>query len=182
MQELIQEIRKNRNTKYYKLLVSYFSIINQDPNHKVRFSVDDIIKDVNISRPTFYTYYNDVEEFYLDLMDIISKIWPLYMTKLFNEIEESDFHFASFQARMGITISNMRKIAGRFPKVMEEWNSYFNTAVREMGAFYSTIKKVPKEEGERLSRMVLNELILHDDVYYDDFEKYKALLLEQKII
>ena len=180
MQEVIEKIRINRNKKYYDMMVTFFDVINDDEDNHIRLSVDEIIKHVNISRPTFYSYYEGVEEFYIDLMDIIARVWPEYMQKVSQKYATKDFLRIAFEARLGVTLSNMKKVAGKFPRVLESWNSYFDSAVHEMGTFYSRKLEISIDEGKKLSRMVLNELILHPELYYSDFNKYMALLTEQK--
>lgn len=180
MIELIKSIRKNRNTKYYELLIEYLDIINNPLNNEIKASVDDILKQTNISRPTFYNYYSDAEEFYVDLMEIISHIIPKQMMIKSQELKGSDFLQLGYEMKIGVILGNMKKVSGRFPKVLIPWNDYFEHSVKNMGFWYSKMKSITPEEGMLVARMVLNELILHDDIYYKDFDVYKDLMLNQK--
>ena len=179
LREFIEPLRKNRNSKYYELLVSYFDIINDDHDHHVKLSVDEIIRGVNISRPTFYTYYSGAEDFYIDLMEIIHNVWPQYMRKRSMHLKDQDLLKLAFSLKLGVMLSNLKKVGGKFPRVLEPWNQIFDIAVKEMGGWYASRLQVSADEGQKISRGVLNELILHDDIYYQDFEKYKALMLKQ---
>ena len=180
MQELIKEIRKNRNAKYYELLAAFFTIVSRDVSAPIRLTVEEIIEEVDISRPTFYTYYENVEEFYVDLMEIISTLWPQYMKQKSEEMQQTDFLRMAYELKMGVTLSNMKKIAGKFPGVMIPWNAFFENAVENMGSWYSSSKNMSAEDGRKTARFVLNELVLHDDKYYSDFEVYRALMLSQE--
>lgn len=180
MLEAIKKIRASRNIKYYDLVVSFFDVINDVEDKRIRFSVDEILEHANISRPTFYSYYRGVEEFYVDLMDIIATVWPEYLQTVSKRSSTEDLLSIAFQAKLGVTLGNMKKVAGTFPKVLKPWKTYFDKAVLEMGSFYVRMLKIPQEEGEKLSRMILNELILHPEIYYTDFEKYRTLMLHQK--
>ncbi len=179
MKELIQKVRKNRNDKYYDLLVTHFQIINKSDERPLRLSVDAIIRSSGISRPTFYSYYTGVQEFYIDLMDVIARIWPQYMQLLSKELDEQNFLKVAFSARLGVTMSNMLKISGKYPGLRDSWNTYLKKAVKKMGLWYSQKYTIGTCEGERVARRVLNELILYDHLYYEDFEKYKKLIFSE---
>ncbi len=179
MKDHIKRIRKNRNDKYYDLLVTHFHIINKDSDQPIRLSVDAILRDQDVSRPTFYSYYTGVQEFYTDLMDVIVESWPQYMQELNLELNEQNFLKAAFSVKLGVTMNNMMKVSGKYPTLRDPWNAYFRQAVKNMGVWYSEKYNIPLPNGEKISRRVLNELILHDHLYYKDYERYKTLILKQ---
>jgi len=173
MEELIKNLRPNRNNKYYELLITFINIVNHDTDARMRLTVGEIIHLVDISRPTFYSFYKNAEEFYVDLMEILSILWPDYMTKRSQEMEETDFIEMAFSLKFGVLMSNMKKISSRYPKIMKPWNDMYDHSVINVSKWYAWRQTIDKENAVRNARFVLNELILHDDIYYSDFEAYK---------
>jgi hypothetical protein len=182
MEDLIKELRPNRNEKYYELLITFIIIVNRDTDSKMRLTVGEIIELVNISRPTFYSFYENAEEFYVDLMELLAAIWPDYMTKKSQEMQEKDFFEMAFEAKFGVLMSNMKKISAKYPAIMKPWNNLYDHSILNVSQWYMFRFKMDKESAVQTSRLVLNELVLHDDLYYVDFEAYKALFFEQKTI
>ena len=180
MEELIRTLRPNRNQKYYELLVTFIFTINTDVNSKMRLTVGEIIELVNISRPTFYTFYKNAEEFYVDLMEILSIIWPDYMTKKSQEMQEKDFFKMAFDLKFGVLMSNMKKRSSKYPAIMESWNKLFMYSVEKVSQWYMYRLKMDEKNALLTSRLILNELVLHSDIYYEDLEVYKALFYHQQ--
>ena len=180
MEELIKTIRPNRNGKYYELVITFINTINSDIDSKVRLTVGEIIELVNISRPTFYTFYDNAEDFYVDLMEILSTIWPDYMSKKSQEMQEINFLKMAFELKFGVLLSNMKKISSKYPAIMPSWNKLFMYSVEKVSHWYMYRSKMDKKNALMTSRFLLNELILHSDIYYGDFEAYKALFIDQK--
>jgi hypothetical protein len=180
MEELIRNLRPNRNEKYYELLITFINIINHDIDAKMRLSVEDILGFVKISRPTFYSYYKNAEDFYVDLVVILGILWPDYMTKKNEEMEESDYMKMAFSLKMGVLMSNFKKISAKYPKIMEPWNRFFDHTVINLSQWYVGRFNMDKTKAVQTARFVINELCLHDDIYYRDIEAYKNLLFQQK--
>ena len=179
MEELIRAVRPNRNDKYYELLSTFITIINGDIDSKMRLTVGEIIDLVNISRPTFYAFYENAEEFYVDLMEILFTIWPDYMAKKSEEMKENDFLQMAFELKFGVLMSNMKKISSKYPAIMEPWNKLFTHSIEKVGQWYMYRGDMDKKTAFQTSRFLFNELVLHDDIYYEDFDAYKALFINQ---
>ena len=179
MEELIKRIRPNRNDKYYELHNTFISIINEDVDSKMRLTVGEIIELVDISRPTFYTFYENAEEFYVDLMEILLAVWPGYMSTKSEEMQENDFLNMAFELKFGVLMSNMKKISSKYPAIMEPWNKLFNYSVEKVAQWYMYRANMDEKDALMTSRFVLNELVLHDDAYYKDLVVYKALFIDQ---
>ena len=56
MEELIKNLRPNRNNKYYELLITFINIVNHDTDARMRLTVGEIIHLVDISRPPFIPF------------------------------------------------------------------------------------------------------------------------------
>ena len=179
MEELIKRIRPNRKAKYYELHITFISIINEDVDAKTRLTVGEIIELVDISRPTFYAFYKNAEEFYVDLMEILSDVWPGYMTKKSQEMQEKDFFKMAFELKFGVLMSNMKKVSSKYPAIMKPWNKLFSQSVEKIAQWYVYRFKMDEKNALQTSRFVFNELVLHDDVYYQELEAYKALFMDQ---
>jgi len=180
MEELIKTLRPNRNQKYYELLTTFIYTVNTDVNSKIRLTVGEIIELVNISRPTFYTFYENAEEFYVDLMEILSTIWPGYMTKKSQKMQEKDFFKMAFELKFGVLMSNMKKRSSKYPAIMKPWNKLFMHSVEQVSQWYMYRSKMDEKTALLTSRFVLNELVLHNDIYYEDLEAYIALFNHQQ--
>ena len=180
MEELIRKLRPNRNDKYYELLITFISIVNHDTDARMRLTVKEIIDLVDISRPTFYSFYHNAEEFYVDLMEILSVLWPDYMTKRSQEMEETEFIEMAFSLKFGVLMSNMKKISSKYPKVMESWNNMYDHSIINVSKWYMWMQSIDEESAVKNARFVLNELILHDDIYYNDLASYKALFFKRE--
>jgi len=113
-------------------------------------------------------------------MEILSILWPDYMTKRSQEMEETDFIEMAFSLKFGVLMSNMKKISSRYPKIMKPWNDMYDHSVINVSKWYAWRQTIDKENAVRNARFVLNELILHDDIYYNDLESYKALFFKQE--
>ena len=178
MEELIKELRPNRNNKYYELLLTFIDIVNHDHDAKMRLTVREIIDLADISRPTFYTFYENGEEFYVDLMEILAAIWPDYMTKKSLEMEESDFIEMAFSLKFGVLMSNMKKISAKYPNIMVPWNMLFGQSIKGVSQWYMRRQNMDEKTAMEVARFLLNELVLHDDIY--ELDAYKGLFFQQE--
>ena len=178
MEELIKNLRPNRNDKYYELLITFINILNHDTDARMRLTVEEIIDLVDISRPTFYSFYQNAEEFYVDLMVILSVIWPDYMTKRSQEMEETEFIELAFSLKFGVLMSNMKKISAKYPNIMVPWNMLFGQSIKGVSQWYMRRQNMDEKTAMEVARFLLNELVLHDDIY--ELDAYKGLFFQQE--
>ena len=182
MQDLIYLARPNANKKYYAFFGYYIDRLTQSNVVGFSMTVEEILKDTQISRPTFYSYYQNVSEFYKDLTRIYLQLMPEYMKKLSTELQTDDFLEVIFQMRTGIAISNIKKLAGFIPDLNEFWTNYYREAVAKTSGWYINEFEMAPEDAVRNARLVLNELLINGDLYYNDIDTYKSLMREQKIM
>ena len=74
MEELLNEIRPNANKKYYLFVGEYLRRLIANEDVEIETSVNDLIKGTSISRPTFYSYFSSLEEFYRELASLFFSI------------------------------------------------------------------------------------------------------------
>ena len=181
MEELVHKLRPNANKKYYLFLSSYLEKIMSDSDVEIDFSVENLIKDTPISRPTFYTYFDGLEDFYRELIEIFFGILPGYMAQKSVELNTDDFIVVAFNMKLGVAINNIRKTAGIFSSLNPFWKKYYQLAVHQISEWYIRDFKTEPEIAKQQARFVLNELILHPHLYYGDLETYRSLMVHQRV-
>ena len=82
--------------------------------------------------------------------------------------------------KFGVLMSNIKKLSSKYPKIIKPWNDFFNHSAENISQWYMDRFNMNKESARQTARFILNELILHDDIYYNDFEAYKELFFNQK--
>ena len=181
MEELIRELRPNANKKYYSFLSSYLEKIMSDSDVEIDFSVENLIKDEPISRPTFYAYFDSLEDFYRQLIEIYFGILPGYMAKKSKELATDDLLKVAFNMKIGVAINNIRKTTALFSSLNIFWRKYYQQASGKISLWYIRSYNMQPEIAQQRARFVLNELVLHPDLYYSDIEIYRSLMVDQMV-
>lgn len=181
MEEIIQEYKPNANRKYYLFMSSYIHEMMNNSNAELSLSVDKLIKDSPISKPTFYSYFHNTEDFYRELLELIAYSLPKYMAIKSRELDPANFLEFAFRMKLGVLISNIRKASYLFSSLSDYWKSYYKNAERELSGWYERDSNCTNGEAIKKARLVLNELVLHNELYYSDLELYKRLMIQQEI-
>ena len=181
MEDLIRVLKPNANKKYYVFVSSYLEKMMLDSDVEIDFSVENLIKDTVISRPTFYAYFDSLEDFYRELINIFFGVIPGYMAKKSIELKTDDLLEVAFNMKIGVAINNIRKTTAIFSSLNPFWKKYYQHAVNQFSEWYIREYKTEPEIAKQQARFVLNELILHPQLYYSDLEIYKSLMVHQRV-
>ena len=182
MDNILTAHRPHNNKKYYLFMRDRINRFMNNPDLVVYNNVKQLLKDSPISRPTFYTYFSSAEEFYKDLMDIISKWLPVYMAEKSKELETDDFIEVAFNMKLGIIINNIKKAADQFPSLKPLWELYYRNANTQIRMWYTNTHGLDKEASQHAAKFVVNELILNCDKYYNNIADYRGLMLKQSAV
>lgn len=127
-----------RNLDYYykddnselreKILMSTMEVFN---NKGLKFTMDDIAKNISISKKTIYKVFNDKEEMFLELVDY-----------LFDGIKDAEMQVANDPSLS--TLDKIRKILGVMP------NSYMDIDFRQLYMLRDKYPKIYEKVEERL--------------------------------
>ena len=181
MEDLIKEYKPNANKKYYLLMGNYIDRLINDFDAIFRINVNEIVKGIPITRPTFYSYFKDTGDFYKELVSIYFLILPSYLAKLSKELDSEDYLQIIFKLRVGIALHNLHKISGNFSFLNPMLKEYYRKSNNEISKWYNREFDMDSETAKEKARIVVNELILNGDLYYRNFGTYKALMLDQKM-
>ena len=182
MEELLLEVRPNANKKYYLFIADYLKRLVEKEDSEIETSVNDLIEGTSISRPTFYSYFSGLEEFYRELAVMFFQILPGYMAKKSQELKTDDFLELAFNLRIGMAINNIKKSAGIFSSITPYWKNYYSQGMHQIAAWYVRDFDMDEESATMKARFVLNELVLHPNLYYNDFGTYQSLMKNQRIV
>ena len=111
-----------------KILVSTMEVFN---NKGLKFTMDDIAKNISISKKTIYKVFNDKEEMFLELVDY-----------LFDGIKDAEMQVANDPSLS--TLDKIRKILGVMP------NSYMDIDFRQLYMLRDKYPKIYEKVEERL--------------------------------
>lgn len=182
MEELLHQVRPNANKKYYLFIGEYLKRLIASEDAEIETSVNDLIKGTPISRPTFYSYFSSLEEFYRELAILFFSILPGYMAKKSKELNTDDFLELAFSMKIGTAINNIKKSAGLFSSITPYWKNYYSQGLQQISAWYMREFNMDEESSALKARIVLNELVLHPNLYYKDFEAYRSLMENQRFV
>ena len=111
-----------------KILLSTMEVFN---NKGLKFTMDDIAKNISISKKTIYKVFNDKEEMFLELVDY-----------LFDGIKDAEMQVANDPSLS--TLDKIRKILGVMP------NSYMDIDFRQLYMLRDKYPKIYEKVEERL--------------------------------
>lgn len=111
-----------------KILMSTMEVFN---NKGLKFTMDDIAKNISISKKTIYKVFNDKEEMFLELVDY-----------LFDGIKDAEMQVANDPSFS--TLDKIRKILGVMP------NSYMDIDFRQLYMLRDKYPKIYEKVEERL--------------------------------
>lgn len=111
-----------------KILMSTMEVFN---NKGLKFTMDDIAKNISISKKTIYKVFNDKEEMFLELVDY-----------LFDGIKDAEMQVANDPSLS--TLDKIRKILGVMP------NSYMDIDFRQLYMLRDKYPKIYERVEERL--------------------------------
>ncbi len=111
-----------------KILLSTMEVFN---SKGLKFTMDDIARNINISKKTIYKVFNDKEEMFLELVDY-----------LFDGIKDAEMEVANDESLS--TLEKIRKILGVMP------NSYKDIDFRQLYMLRDKYPKIYEKVEERL--------------------------------
>lgn len=111
-----------------RILMSTMEVFN---NKGLKFTMDDIAKNISISKKTIYKVFNDKEEMFLELVDY-----------LFDGIKDAEMQVANDPSLS--TLDKIRKILGVMP------NSYMDIDFRQLYMLRDKYPKIYEKVEERL--------------------------------
>lgn len=111
-----------------KILLSTMEVFN---NKGLKFTMDDIAKNISISKKTIYKVFNDKEEMFMELVDY-----------LFDGIKDAEMQVANDPSLS--TLDKIRKILGVMP------NSYMDIDFRQLYMLRDKYPKIYEKVEERL--------------------------------
>ena len=111
-----------------KILLSTMEVFN---NKGLKFTMDDIAKNISISKKTIYKVFNDKEEMFLELVDY-----------LFDGIKDAEMQVANDPSLS--TLDKIRKILGVMP------DSYMDIYFRQLYMLRDKYPKIYEKVEERL--------------------------------
>ena len=111
-----------------KILMSTMEVFN---NKGLKFTMDDIAKNISISKKTIYKVFNDKEEMFLELVDY-----------LFDGIKDAEMQVANDPSLS--TLDKIRKILAVMP------NSYMDIDFRQLYMLRDKYPKIYEKVEERL--------------------------------
>jgi AcrR family transcriptional regulator len=111
-----------------KILMSTMEVFN---SKGLKFTMDDIAKNISISKKTIYKVFNDKEEMFLELVDY-----------LFDGIKDAEMQVANDPSLS--TLDKIRKILGVMP------NSYMDIDFRQLYMLRDKYPKIYEKVEERL--------------------------------
>jgi hypothetical protein len=166
IEQLLRTHYPGRNEKYYQiLLLSKEKLINE--SYKLELTADAIIKGSNSARPTWYTYFKSVDDYYAETLDVIGKVMLDHtMNKLSSSQNFEDWTSKIGELRMEVFLSNIKSLACYFPKLLPHWQSYYDKVIDGYTAFLQPMLKLSLGRAKLLVRNMVNEMILHAEKYY----------------
>ena len=111
-----------------KILLSTMEVFN---SKGLKFTMDDIARNISISKKTIYKVFNDKEEMFLELVDY-----------LFDGIKKAEMEVANDESLS--TLEKIRKILGVMP------NSYMDIDFRQLYMLRDKYPKIYEKVEERL--------------------------------
>lgn len=165
----------NRNEKYYDILLVALKKLTQ-PNAKVSITANALIAESNTSRPTWYSYFNSVEQYYSNVIRILGDIILDHSRSEF-QLKASSHNWSSvlWNQRIVIFLSNTRSLADYFPGLKPLWMEIYTNALNIHVDVLASLTELSKRRARLLLSSLINESILHPEKYFthmDIFQKY----------
>ena len=70
---ILHEKYPHRNEKYYSILLRALDNFIQ-PSFKLNLTAQNIIKESNSARPTWYSYFRSVEDYYIEIFQLLGDV------------------------------------------------------------------------------------------------------------
>ena len=157
----------NRNAKYYSILLrSREKLIQSD--YTIKLTATSIIKECDSARPTWYTYFSSVDDYYKDIMQVMGKVMvENALAYLRANANYKDWIDIIFSLKVIVFLSNTKNLSGFYPKLRDDWHSMYNKLIDGYAAILSPILKLSPNRANLLIKSIVNEVILHPNKYAD---------------
>ena len=179
IEDLIRNKYPGRNEKYYSiLLITRQNLIRT--SFVLSLTTDKIVKECNAARPTWYSYFKNTEHFYKNVFAVLSEVMIEHaLTYLRNNTHDHNWTSVHRSLKIFVFLANTKNLASYFESIKKEWDSCYHKTVIGYAEILSPILKLSPGRGQLFVRNLANELILHSEKYYTNFELFDRFALQE---
>jgi hypothetical protein len=180
VESLLRSRHPNWNEKYYNIILRAREQLIQ-PNYKIKLIAASIIKESDSARPTWYSYFSGVDDYYKNIFQILGKvIIDNALTHLRARATYKDWIPVVHSLNLSVFLSNFRNLTGFYPELRDDWDSAYTKTIDGYADILSPILKLSPNRAKLFIRNILNEMILQPDKYTN--EDLRSRYIEREYI
>jgi hypothetical protein len=187
VEQLLRENYPGRNEKYYNILLLSKEKFT-DESYRLELTAEAIITSCNTARPTWYSYFRNVEQYYQDVLFALSETMTSHAF-LYLQETATDQNWISILKRlkMFVFLSNTKIITSYFPSLRSLWSNTYEKLIRGYAEILGPILNLSPGRVHLFIKNIANEMIIHSEKYssnpflYEQFirAEYALFMAEQ---
>lgn len=186
VEQLLRKKYRLRNEKYYFIILKAREQLIST-SFKLNLTANAIIKDSGSARPTWYTYFKSVEDYYKEVLEILGSVMlENAFVHLRSNATYKDWIRVTRSLGMMIFLSNTKNLTAFFPDLRDKWCELYDGVIEGYADILSPILKLSPNRAKLFIKIIVNEMVIRPDKYADQalFErfadrKYILFLTEQ---
>jgi hypothetical protein len=181
VEALLRSGNSNWNEKYYKIILrAREQLINS--NYTVKLTAASIIKECDSARPTWYSYFRGVEDYYKDILQVLGKVMVENAYRYLRaNADYKDWIPVIHSLKVIVFLSNTKNLTSFYPDLRDDWYIMYNKLIDGYADILSPILKLSPNRAKLLIRNIVNEMILHP-VKYTDLKLYTQFVEREYIL
>jgi hypothetical protein len=165
VESLLRSRYPNWNEKYYEIILCAREQLIQ-PNYQVKLSAASVIKECNSARPTWYSYFKDVDTYYKDIFQVLGKVMiDNSLCYLRANATYKDWILVIHSLKVIVFLSNTKNLTGFYVGLRGDWYILYNKLIDGYAEILSPILKLSPNRAKLFIRNILNEMILQPNKY-----------------
>ncbi len=182
VEQLFRNKYPHRNEKYYYIILKAREQLIEIP-FKLNLTADSIIKKSESSKPTWYTYFKNVEQYYQEVLEILGSVMTEHtMRYLRVNTNYKNWVQVVCRLKMLVFLSNTKNLVACYPELIEIWNKIYEQVIEGYASILSSKLKLSPKRAELFIRNIASEMILHTDKYYADPDLFESFVSREYIL
>ncbi len=179
---LLRDTFPGRNEKYYQILMLAGQRLCST-NFRVNTTADAVIKECQSARPTWYSYFKNIEDYYEDVICAWGDLIVAHSSDLQNSMNDlPSFIDLKRHLRSEMVLANMKMIVGFFPALKNHWLDAYDHYLENQSEVVASITGLSTKRADLFCRNIVNELVLQPEKYFEEADHLEKLVMRQYML
>ena len=179
---ILHEKYPHRNEKYYKILLKALDKLIQS-SFKLSVTAHTIIEESDSARPTWYGYFRNVEDYYMEVFQHLSvAMLENTISQLKDKANFRNWVSLIRELRMELFLSNTKILVGYYPALNPKWEDLYEKTVDGYTSILAPILQLSEGRARLLIRNIVNEMVILPKKYYSNPHLFDRFVTREYIL